>query len=99
MRSAPQTRPYTPRVRHPEGLMGKAFRGLRVLGAVLVFGVLCGAPGSPVALAASIPTPAHVVIVIEENRSQANIIGNKSAPFINALAAGGAMMAGSFAET
>ncbi|MBW0018589.1 MAG: acid phosphatase [Mycobacterium sp.] len=49
--------------------------------------------------AAALPTPAHVVIVIEENRSQANIIGNKSAPFINALAAGGAMMAASFAET
>ena len=46
-----------------------------------------------------LPTPSHVVIVIEENRSQANIIGNKSAPFINALAAGGALMAQSFAET
>lgn len=74
-------------------------RSLRVLAAVLVSAVLCGAPGSPVALAAAVPTPAHVVIVIEENRSQANIIGNKSAPFINALAAGGAMMAQSFAET
>jgi phosphatidylinositol-3-phosphatase len=49
--------------------------------------------------AAALPTPAHVVIVVEENRSQANIIGNKSAPFINALAANGAMMAQSFAET
>ncbi|OBG31912.1 acid phosphatase [Mycobacterium alsense] len=49
--------------------------------------------------AAALPRPAHVVIVIEENRSQANIIGSKSAPFINALAAHGAMMAQSFAET
>ena len=49
--------------------------------------------------AATLPSYAHVVIVIEENRSQANIIGNKAAPFINALAAGGAMMAQSFAET
>ena len=48
--------------------------------------------------AATVPTPAHVVIVVEENRSQANIIGNKAAPFINQLAAGGAMMAQSFAE-
>jgi acid phosphatase len=40
-----------------------------------------------------------VVVVVEENRSQANIIGNQAAPFINALAAGGAMMAQSFAET
>src|SRR5579875_3264153 len=49
--------------------------------------------------AAAIPTPAHVVIVVEENRSQANIIGNKSAPYINSLAANGAMMTQSFAET
>ncbi|WP_205876663.1 alkaline phosphatase family protein [Mycobacterium camsae] len=49
--------------------------------------------------AATLPAYAHVVVVIEENRSQANIIGNKAAPFINALAAGGAMMAQSFAET
>jgi phosphatidylinositol-3-phosphatase len=49
--------------------------------------------------AAAVPQAAHVVIVIEENRSQANIIGNKSAPFINALAANGANMVQSFAET
>jgi phosphatidylinositol-3-phosphatase len=48
--------------------------------------------------AAPVPTPAHVVIVVEENRSQTNIIGNKSAPFINQLAANGAMMTQSFAE-
>ena len=48
--------------------------------------------------AAAVPTPAHVVLVVEENRSQSNIIGNKSAPYINQLAAGGAMMAQSFAE-
>jgi phosphatidylinositol-3-phosphatase len=48
--------------------------------------------------AAAVPTPAHIVIVIEENKSQTNIIGNKSAPFINQLAANGAMMAQSFAE-
>lgn len=53
-----------------------------------------------VGLAASaLPTFAHVVIVVEENRSQAAIIGNKSAPFINSLAANGAMMAQAFAET
>ncbi|GFG72964.1 acid phosphatase [Mycobacterium botniense] len=49
--------------------------------------------------AAAVPTPAHVVIVVEENRSQSAIIGNKSAPYINALAANGAMMTQSFAET
>ncbi len=56
--------------------------------------------GPRVALrAAALPQPAHVVIVIEENRAQARIIGNKSAPFINALAAGGANMVQSYAET
>ena len=49
--------------------------------------------------AAGVPTPAHVVVVVEENRSQANVIGNPSAPYLNALAAHGAMMAQSFAET
>ncbi|MGB9222206.1 alkaline phosphatase family protein [Mycobacterium sp.] len=77
-------------------------RASRVLGAVLVLGVLA----SPVTphprlnlTAAALPSFTHVVIVIEENRSQANIIGNNATPFINALAAGGAMMAQSFAET
>jgi phosphatidylinositol-3-phosphatase len=56
-------------------------------------------PAGPVNFkAAAVPTPAHVVIVVEENRSQTNIIGNKSAPYINQLAASGAMMAQSFAE-
>jgi hypothetical protein len=49
--------------------------------------------------AAGLPRPAHVVIVVEENRSEGNIIGSKSAPFINALATHGANMAQSFAET
>jgi phosphatidylinositol-3-phosphatase len=49
--------------------------------------------------AATLPTLAHIVIVVEENRSQTNIIGNKSTPFINALATHGAMMAQSFGET
>lgn len=48
--------------------------------------------------AAGVPTFSHVVVVVEENRSQANVIGNKAAPYINQLAAGGAMMAQSFAE-
>jgi phosphatidylinositol-3-phosphatase len=72
------------------------------LGAVLVLGVLATpvAPHSRLNLtAAALPSFAHVVVVIEENRSQGTIIGSKATPFINALAAGGAMMAQSFAET
>ena len=50
-------------------------------------------------VAAALPTPAHVVVVVEENRSAADIIGNKSAPYINSLAANGALMTQSFAIT
>ncbi|WP_442361863.1 alkaline phosphatase family protein [Mycobacterium sp.] len=77
-----------------------AYRALG-LGAVAITalaGLQPAAPGVGLATAA-IPQASHIVIVVEENRSQNNIIGNKSAPFINALAANGAMMAQSFAET
>ncbi|HTX95855.1 MAG TPA: alkaline phosphatase family protein [Mycobacterium sp.] len=71
-----------------------------MLGAVTVTGLAAGPPASWLGLAAAaVPQPAHVVIAIEENRSQNNIIGNKAAPFINALAANGANMGQSFAET
>jgi acid phosphatase len=53
----------------------------------------------PEAAALAIPTPAHIVIVVEENHSSANVIGNKSAPFMNQLAANGALMTQSYAET
>lgn len=56
------------------------------------------APGPVLLTAGAVPTPAHVVVVIEENRSHAGVIGNPAAPFINQLAAGGAMMSQSFAE-
>jgi phosphatidylinositol-3-phosphatase len=73
-------------------------RRLRLLGALLLALVALVCPVTPRVLAAGVlPTPSHVVIVVEENRG--NIIGNKSAPFINALAAGGALMTQSFAET
>jgi hypothetical protein len=56
--------------------------------------------GLPVAAAvASIPTPAHIVVVVEENHSNTGVIGNKSAPYVNSLAAAGALMTQSFAVT
>jgi acid phosphatase len=45
------------------------------------------------------PTPAHIVVVVEENHSDAGIIGNKSAPYINWLAGNGALLTQSFAVT
>ena len=80
-------------------MIGTAYRALGLVGAV-ASAALIAIPLVPrVGLAAAaIPQPAHVVIVVEENRSESNIIGSKSTPFINALAANGANMAQSFAE-
>jgi phosphatidylinositol-3-phosphatase len=46
-----------------------------------------------------IPRPDHVVIVIEENKSYTQIIGNMAAPYINTLANSGALFSQSFAIT
>jgi hypothetical protein len=81
-------------------LIGGAYRALRLVGAAALAGLVATPLLPRVGLAvAAIPQPAHVVIVVEENRSEARIIGSKSTPFINALAANGANMAQSFAET
>ncbi|GAB1816651.1 alkaline phosphatase family protein [Mycobacterium sp. MUNTM1] len=86
--------------RSPRTLIGGAYRSLRVLG-VLALAALAASPLTPrIGLAAAaIPQPAHIVIVVEENRSENGIIGNKSSPFITTLAANGANMTQSFAET
>jgi phosphatidylinositol-3-phosphatase len=84
----------------------KRYRAVSLFGVLAVSAVVMSWPSvhqahktGPVDFrAAAVPTPAHVVVVVEENRSQTNIIGNKSAPYINQLAANGAMMAQSFAE-
>jgi len=47
----------------------------------------------------NIPRPDHVVIVIEENKSYGQIIGNKAAGYINQLANDGASFTNSFAIT
>jgi hypothetical protein len=84
------TRSYTSAMR---------WAGIRAVGLAAAF-VVSTVPGAPTALATTaVPTFAHVVIVVEENRSQTDIIGNADAPYINQLAAGGAMMSQSFAET
>ena len=69
-----------------------------------VIAALALAPHSgaaPVKLAAStLPTPAHIVIVMEENHSYNDIIGTSSnAAYFNSLAAQGALMTSSFAVT
>lgn len=62
---------------------------------VASMGVLTGR--CPAWAATQLPRYDHVVIVVEENHTASQIIGNKSAPFINALAAGGALMTQSYA--
>lgn len=47
----------------------------------------------------SVPRPDHVVMLILENHSSTNILGNPDAPYINSLAASGANMTSSFAMT
>jgi len=57
----------------------------------------------PAALASGalppLPVPDHVVIVIEENHSEQNIIGNASAPYMNFLANSGADFTNFYAIT
>ncbi|MFF2327242.1 MULTISPECIES: alkaline phosphatase family protein [unclassified Streptomyces] len=60
---------------------------------------LWGATGAP-ARAARLPTPDHVVVVVMENHSRAQVIGSSGAPYINdTLKRGGAELTRSFALT
>jgi len=66
--------------------------------AVVAAAAVALSPVAPQARAAP-PTPSHIVVVVEENHSDAAVIGNRSAPFINQLAGYGALMTQSYAET
>ncbi|MBO0864847.1 MAG: acid phosphatase [Mycobacterium sp.] len=91
-------------MRRPRWQQKGRCRVLGLLGALALFALVTSSPLRPVDTApvdftaAATPTPAHVVVVVEENRSYSNIIGNASAPYINSLAANGASMTQSFAE-
>jgi len=47
----------------------------------------------------TLPSPAHVVVVLEENHAYSQIIGNAQAPYINSLASQGALFTNSYALT
>ena len=51
------------------------------------------------AVAQPLPRPDHIVIVVEENKSFAQIIGNPDAPYINALAKRGMLFTQSYGIT
>jgi phosphatidylinositol-3-phosphatase len=71
---------------------GRALASVAVgLGTVLVL------PSIPAY--AALPTLSHVVVVIEENHSYNEVIGNANAPYITSLANTGAKMTQSFAVT
>ena len=70
------------------------------LGLAMVISALAAAPVSATAAAApGVPRYDHVLMVIMENHSAQNIIGNPAAPYLNSLATSGASMTQSFAIT
>jgi len=76
---------------------GRCVRALWSAGAFAAVGVLLY-PAAPAAVAATqLPAFAHIVIVVEENHSNSAIVGNRNAPYMNWLAANGALMTQSFA--
>ncbi|HET9169455.1 MAG TPA: alkaline phosphatase family protein [Actinospica sp.] len=80
----------------PAAILGVA--GLATAFALVPGGHPAAAPATKLA-ASSIPKYSHVVIVMEENHSYSDIIGNSSAPYMNQLANGGALMTSSYAVT
>ena len=56
-------------------------------------------PPTSAAAHAAVPAPAHVVVVVMENHSYGDVIGNPDAPYLTALAARGADFTRSFAIT
>lgn len=67
----------------------------------VILGLAFGLVGQDAAVEQSavvgVPTPAHVVIVIEENHGYSQIIGSPQAPYINTLASEGALFTSSYA--
>jgi phosphatidylinositol-3-phosphatase len=49
--------------------------------------------------AGGVPTPDHTVVVMMENHAYGQIIGSSSAPYINSLKSGGAVLGASYAIT
>ncbi|MFF3743161.1 alkaline phosphatase family protein [Streptomyces kronopolitis] len=80
--------------RHRAGALAAAF-GLAAAGLALRAGTGFGAEPA----AAAVPAPDHVVVVVFENHAYGQVIGSSSAPYINSLAAGGAGLTASYAET
>lgn len=74
-----------------------AVGALSALGAVAL--ALVTTPTGAEASAVAVPRPDHVVVVVEENHSSQQILGNPYAPYLNSLAAAGANFSSFYAET
>jgi hypothetical protein len=74
---------------------------IRPLAAVvaLLTGSVAATSSTVAAASTAVPRPDHVVVVVMENHSNTEVIGNPSAPYINALAATGANFSQSYAIT
>ena len=64
----------------------------------LLTGTVMAVPAAQASVT-TVPRPDHVVMLILENHSSGDILGNPDAPYINSLAASGANMTSSFALT
>lgn len=64
-----------------------------------MIGLIGAAAGVPAHADAALPAYDHIVVLIEENHSFTQVIGNTAAPYITSLANGGANMTQSFAVT
>ncbi len=76
----------------PRGLRRVTALGLCALAASLLLVLGCGSahPGSPLAVASPARLPQsrapHVIVIVMENAEYGEVIGNPSAPYVNALA-------------
>jgi hypothetical protein len=80
-------------------MMRSAQRFTIVMGMSVVTLSLIGMWAVNAVRAASVPTPKHVTVVMEENHAYSQIIGSSQAPYINSLAADGALFTQSYAVT
>ncbi|MFF4734363.1 alkaline phosphatase family protein [Streptomyces sp. NPDC001262] len=86
--------------RHPQSPHPLRRRRLGALAAA--FGLAAASLGlwaADSSAAAALPTPDHVVVVVFENHAYDQVLGSSGAPYINALASGGANLTASYAET
>jgi PKD repeat protein len=77
----------------------KRVTSLALVGALFVLFDLVSTGGTAAAGTTTVPRPDHIVIVVEENHSALNILGNPNAPYINSLAGQNANFTQSFALT